>query len=148
MTTATRPIRSRKMTKEDSSDTVAADTATTEDTAKGPKETENDEITASVAGETVVLTTEKADAEKQLAGEVERIPGSTSKEEEITKVKGTATDANPVTVTAGEVSLKPDAATIEANLAVAASDTAVGEVELTANFPQKVCSLNVHTIQR
>jgi hypothetical protein len=129
MSTATRTTRLRKMTKEDNSDIAAADAATAEETAKVPNETVNDDMVASAAGETIVSVVVASNI-------VDGI--DTSKDAEIAKAQETSATAGSVTVNAGEVSLKPVASTTEANSTNTANETAAGEIELTANFPQKV----------
>lgn len=127
-TTTGRTARSRKMTKDENSDTVAA--ATAKET-KGPNETEKDDIASTAAGVTAVAKTDKTAVENQLM-EVKNADGiNGSNGEEIAKVQETSTTIDSATV-------KPEASMPESNSAVAANEMAAGEVELTANFPQKV----------
>lgn len=126
--TASRATRVGKMTKEDNSDTIAADTAT----AQGKTESNV------AAVETVTATADTASATvAEQSNDADKL--NSSKEEEQKKEASAATTS--ATANAGDASVKPDATMTEATPVV--HDTISGDVEFTANFPQKVRSTNL-----
>ena len=127
------------MTKEDNSDTVAAAKAPNEETAKVPNETENDKIAASTAGEVEIVTTTNKMMVSHSDEDKNADKMNNNKEEEQTKAEEATAAVDPVVMNAGEEgSLKTEVALSEVSAAVATNVTAAGDVELTANFPQKV----------
>ena len=128
--TATRATRVGKMTKEDNSDIVAADTAT----AQGKTESNVaavETVTATADTASATVTEQSNDADKL----------NSSKEEEQKKEASAAATSATATANAGDASVKPDATMTEAT--PVAHDTISGDVEFTANFPQKVRSTNL-----
>ena len=135
------------MTKEDNSGIVVASTGTSEEIAKGPSKTNNDEIAASTADATEISTTDKPTS---LGGNVEGDKDAdkmnVSNEEVQAKVDEASVVVDSTVVNGGEVVLKTDASLAEAtgNSAMTRSTgstpgtAAAGDAELTANFPQKV----------
>jgi hypothetical protein len=116
---------------------AAANKATTESTVKVANEIENQVITASAVGITTVRegSTDKNVVEKHLVGnDANGIHRGEDDEDANTRGMTTAV----VTVNAEDESLKPIATIPEANVTNLTNETAVGEAELTANFPQKV----------
>lgn len=142
----TRTTRFQKMTKEGNSDIVVASTAISEETAKNPSKTNNDEIAASTADETEIFTTDKPTL--QLGGNVEGGKDADktriSNEEVQTKADEASVVKDSTVVHGREGIFKTDASLAEAtgNSAITgntgSTTAAAGDVELTANFPQKV----------
>lgn len=130
--TTTRATRSGKMTKEDNSDIVAADTATTQG------KTESNAI---AAVETVTATTDPASATVvERSNDADKL-NSTKEEEQRKEASAAAVSAAANT---GDASVKPDASMTEATQFGHA--TISGDVEFTANFPQKVRSTNLRIL--
>lgn len=123
--------------KDDNCVIVTVETAKAVETAKGPNETENDGIAFSTATVVPAVATNNTGVENHLVvgkyveGKAVDVMMS-EQEEEIAKAQETSTIAIPATINEGDTSLKPVASITTTN------ESAVGEVELTANFPQKV----------
>jgi hypothetical protein len=129
------------MTKEETTGSnsvnAAANKATAESTEKVTNEVENEVIKASAVGVAAVReeSTDKNVVEKHVIGN--DVNGMHRSEDgDGANAPGMTTAV--VTVNAEDESLKPMATLPEANVTNLTNETAVGEAELTANFPQKV----------